>query len=227
MAQSRARRQQEIQANQGFRSNYTKEAAFADAQGAMAQLLQQSMEKAMPALVRSAEGAGASQNSMRALLTQDALNRASQGAATIGLEAAGNYGQVASSFSQILEALTRPDTTVSDALLQALNIAKGAITNTQSSTVGTSVTNQSGSSNTNTSQNSNSQTNQSGGQTSVRPNPYGDVQYYTTGGGGSLSSIRGEDVQQSSSNDQWSNITPQELAMSLIGGGNDWGDYSF
>jgi hypothetical protein len=55
-ARQMAKRQQEIQANQALRSDYTKEAAFADAQGAMNHLLQQAMESSLPALVRAAEG---------------------------------------------------------------------------------------------------------------------------------------------------------------------------
>lgn len=125
-AQDRANRMQEISAVQGLRGDYSKNAAFADAQGAMNQILRQAMEQAMPTLVRAAEGAGTSANSMRALLTQDALTRASEAAAARGLQAATDYGTVGANYSSVLERLTQPNNSVEEALLNALNVAKGA-----------------------------------------------------------------------------------------------------
>lgn len=140
MAEDRARRQQEIQALQNIRGQYSKEAAFGDAQGAMSQQLRQAMEASMPSLVRAAEGAGTSQNSMRALLTQDALNRAAEASSALGLQAAVQYGGLGANYSSVLEQLTRGDNTVTEALLNALNIAKGAVQDSTTQTSGTQTT---------------------------------------------------------------------------------------
>jgi hypothetical protein len=131
MANDQAARKGEIKNVQAQRAGYSKEAAFADAQGLMAQTMRQVMERLIPSISRSAEGAGASQSSLRALLLQDAASKAAESSAAQGLNAAVNYGQVSGGMNQVLEALTRPDNTVSNALLQALQIAKGAVQNTQ------------------------------------------------------------------------------------------------
>jgi hypothetical protein len=220
MRQQQARRQQEIRANQQLRGSYSKEAAFNDAQGAMAQMLQQAMESSMPALVRAAEGSGTSQNSMRALLTQDALNRASQSASALGLDAAGKYGTIAAAFSGILEALTRPDNSTVEALVNALNVAKGAVTNSTQNIVGTTTT--TGSSTTNT--NNQSQTNTQGQSSTQQPKMtdlYGQVS-------GAQSLIpTGVSSRETSyySPSAWENVTPQQLAESLQP--SVWSDYSF
>lgn len=149
-AQDRAKRMQEVSAVQNLRNAYSKNAAFADAQGAMNQILRQAMEQAMPSLVRAAEGSGTSANSMRALLTQDALTRASEAAAARGLQAATDYGTVGANYSSVLERLTQPNNSVEEALLNALNIAKGAVTqttgydNTNTRQTGQTVTNTTG-----------------------------------------------------------------------------------
>lgn len=194
MAQDEATRRQEIGANQAFRNQYSKEAAFADSQGAMAQLLQQAMESAMPSLVRSAEGAGTSANSMRALMTQDALNRASQSSAALGLNAAQGYGQIAANFSSILENLTKPNTTVVDALLNALNVAKGAITNTQYSETSSGTQNTSGTATTTSSGTKNAT---SGGTSSGS----------STSGG--LSGFSGSSALSNLTNAQWNALAKE------------------
>lgn len=212
-----ARRMQEANIVAALRNGYSKEAAFADSQGAMNQFLQQAMEQAMPTLARAAEGSGTSQNSMRALLTQDALNRAAQGAATLGLQAAANYGQVGSSYSNILEQLTRPDTTVTDALLNALNIAKGATQNTQSTTKGSSTTNSTGSQ-TSTSNNTSTTQNSGGTSISTRGN-YGSDSgsaFNTSLAGGELlgfSNSSGGNMLNDLSSAEWN-------AMARAAGGN-------
>lgn len=130
-----AQREAEIQRTRGQQGAYTKDAAFADAQGAMSKTMRETLEKLMPSIVRAAEGAGASANSMRALLTQQAATQAAEASSALGLQAASNYGQINQGFAQVLEALTRPDNSVTEALINALNIAKGAVqTKTGSST---------------------------------------------------------------------------------------------
>lgn len=171
MAEERARKLQEIQALQQQRAGYSKENAFADAQGAMAQQLRQAMEQLIPGLTRAAEGAGTSQSSMRALLLQDAATKASQAAATVGLGAATNYGQISNGMSGVLANLLAQNDPTTAALLQALGISKGSVSNTQgtSQTDGTTTSTGTTTQNQNTNQTTNQNQNTSGGTTTVTP----------------------------------------------------------
>lgn len=141
-ARGEAERAREIQAVRGQRAGFTREAALADAEGAMSQQMRQVMEQLVPSLTRAAEGAGTSQNSMRALLLQDAAARAAESSSALGLNAVSQYGQIGSSLSSVLEALTRPENAATQALINALGIAKGAqvsgTTQTDQNTWGTS-----------------------------------------------------------------------------------------
>lgn len=132
------RRAEEVQAVRGQRADYTKGAAFADAAGAQNQQSRLAMEKLIPAIMAAAQGAGTSQNSMRALLMQDAANKAAESAAALGLKASVDYGQIANGQNQVLEALTRPGSPITEALLKALEISKGGLENkvTGSNTAG-------------------------------------------------------------------------------------------
>lgn len=133
-AQDRANRLSEIDAVRALRGDYTKEAAFGDAQGAMAQQMRATLEKLLPSIVRAAEGAGTSQNSMRALMLQDAASKAAESASALGLKAAVDYGGLSGNYSQVLEALTRAQQDpVMEALLSALGISKGAVQKTSGS----------------------------------------------------------------------------------------------
>lgn len=120
-----ANRATEVQAVRGQRGDYSKEAAFTDAQGVMAQQTRLAMEKLLPSLVRSAEGAGTSQNSMRALLLQDAANKSAESASALGLKASVDYGSIGSGLSQILASLTQQNSPVTKALIDAINLSKG------------------------------------------------------------------------------------------------------
>lgn len=210
-AANKAQRQQELNKTGALRDQYTKAAAFADAQGAMNQFLRQAMEQAMPSLARAAEGAGTSANSMRALLTQDALTRASEGAAALGLNTAAQYGTVGANYSSVLERLSQADNSVTEALLGALNIAKGAVTN--STTTGSSSSN----STTNTSQSS---VQNVGGTNSTQTR--GDAEQFAvpTAGGNSIMGASGGGLG-TLTNAQWN-----ELARMTAGVGgapsNDW-----
>ena len=108
---------------------YTKEAAFADAQGAMQAQLAESLRQLMPSIVRASEGAGTSQSSMRALLTQDAASRAAEGSAKLGLQAATDYGQIANQFLASLSNMNQVGDSATRNLLAALQVAKGAVDN--------------------------------------------------------------------------------------------------
>jgi hypothetical protein len=120
-----ARRLQEINAVRQQRGDYSKQAAFTDAQGAQSQQSRLALEKLIPSITRAAEGAGTSGSSMRALLLQDAANKASESAAALGLKASVDYGNISGGMNQVLEALTRQGNPITDSLLKALEISKG------------------------------------------------------------------------------------------------------
>ena len=149
MATDNAARKGEINAVQAQRAGYSKDAAFADAQGAMSQQLRKAMESLIPSITRSAEASGASSSALRALLLQDASTRASESAAALGLNAATQYGGIANGMSGILEQLTQADPTQINALLNAFNIVKGSTVNSATTTTGQSSTTGSTTSNEN------------------------------------------------------------------------------
>lgn len=169
MAQDRAARIQQTNETRALQAGYSKEAAFADAQGAMAQQMRRALEASLPTITRAADSAGTSGGSMRALLANDASARAAENAATVGLKASVDYGSISANLANTLEVLTRPDTTSINALLNALSISKGAVSTTQSqtNTTGTQTTNST--SNTQTTNQSQTQGNTSttGNQTST------------------------------------------------------------
>lgn len=175
MAEDRARQVQEIQAIQQQRQGYTKDAAFGDAQGAMSQQLRLSLEKIMSTLVRGAEGSGTSQSSMRALLAQQGAMQAAESSAALGLKAAGDYGQVSNGMSNVLSSLLNSADPAVAALLNALNISKGSVSNTQSTVneTTTNKTNTTGSSSQSTGSGGSVSSGSSGGTTS---NPFERVQ---------------------------------------------------
>lgn len=126
------------------------EQAKADAQGLMSLNLQQSMEKQMPALQKAIEGAGTSASSMQALLANRIAQDAALNASALGGEQQKAYAQSRAQLASLLEAFTRPQNTVENTLIQALNALKGAVTNTTSTRY----------SNNNSTQNSTGQQNQ-------------------------------------------------------------------
>jgi hypothetical protein len=128
MRAQQGERNQEIASTRSQQADFSKEAAFDDAQGAMAQQSRMILEKLLPTLVRSAEGAGTSQNSMRALMTQQAANQAAESASALGLNAAASYGGIANNFASILERLTQVNDPATQALISALGVARGAST---------------------------------------------------------------------------------------------------
>lgn len=123
---SQQQRMTELNNNRATQARYSPDAAFADAQGLMNQIMRRALEGQVAQLIRSAEGAGTSQSSMRALLTNDALSRAAEGGATAGLGAAANYGQIVASLAGVNEGLTRPDNSNIQAILEALQLVQQA-----------------------------------------------------------------------------------------------------
>lgn len=222
-----AQRNVELAANRQQRERYSADSAFADAQGLIAQTMRQSLEKVLPGINAAARGAGASQSSMRALLLQRAQENAAEAASAQGLQASVNYGQVANGASQILASLVNGQSDqATQALLSALQTARGAVTN--STTNSTQETNSNSSQTTNSQSNTNSNTNSN--QTStVTPNSGG-------GGGGSSGKGNGNSliaIGPSATDSQVaSQLTGSSLdtLLQLAGGGNsssNWGDFTF
>ena len=140
--QQRAVRDNERNTVEGIRQGYSKEAAFGDAQGLIAQQMRRALESMLPSINRAAEDAGSSGGALRALLLQDSANKAAESSSALGVQTAVQYGGISSNLSQVLEQLTRIDPASTTALLNALNVAKGAVstTNSNSSTTGTQTT---------------------------------------------------------------------------------------
>ena len=122
--------QDEILVNQAQRQNYSKEAAFADSSMAAAAQMFKALEQQMPTITAGIDSAGTSGSAMAALLTQNAAEAASRNAAQLQLEAAINYGQISNQASSIVADLLKIDNPATSQLLEALNIAKGAVQET-------------------------------------------------------------------------------------------------
>lgn len=122
----RAARAQEIERARAGITDYSKEKAFSDAQGASQAANRQAMEQSMANLSRAIAGSGTSGSSMQALLAQQAARNAAELQAKMQLEASTQYGGIATQYQSILEALTRPDNSQVDSLLAALQLAMNA-----------------------------------------------------------------------------------------------------
>jgi len=116
---------------QGLLGSVSPDQAFEDAKGLMALNLQQSLEKNMPAIQRSIEGAGTSASSMQALLSQSLARDSALSAAALGGQQAASYARERSNLAGVLENISKENNTVTASLLEALGIAKGAQTSTQ------------------------------------------------------------------------------------------------
>lgn len=142
-------RKTEIGRTREQQGKYSKEAAMADASQLSNYFARVLSEQQMPGILRGAEGAGASQGSMRTLLTQQAIARTGEIATKVGTDLGVAYGGINANLEQVLEALTRQDpNSISNQLLQALSIGKGIVQDTTSSQATSGVSNTSGSQNT-------------------------------------------------------------------------------
>lgn len=158
-------RLEEIATNQGIRADYSKENAFADAQGAMNATLSQALRQSMPTVTAGIDAAGTSGGALSALLTQQMAEDAAGQAAQLGLQAAINYGQIQTGQSNVIESLLGQGSEATNALLQALGIAKGAYESTKSNSSSSQTSNTTSSQTTNSSQST--ANTQSGNQTST------------------------------------------------------------
>lgn len=220
MQAQRAKRDAEISSVQGMRAGYSKPAAFADAQGAVAQQMRRALESMLPAISRAAEDAGSSGGALRALLMQDAASKASESSAALGLKASTDYGNISSNMSQVLEALTRSDPSITNALTAALGVAKGAKTTTTGTQDTTGTTTRVGAQTDNSTQNMNQQSNQNQ-NTDYAPFNVSSRQTGTSGNpiyfGPQVADNGGQSSRPSST---------MEVLNQLISGNTAWSGYS-
>ena len=148
--ESNKKRQALISFVEQMLGQYSKQAAFDDASNLMKYNLQQSMEKNMPAIAKSIEGAGTSAASMQGLLAQKLATDSATQAGALGADQAKSYASATTNLAGLLEALTRPDNSIVNSLLSALQIAKGGTVTRMASQTGTSKQTQSNSGRTET-----------------------------------------------------------------------------
>lgn len=142
----------EIGANQAQRGDYSKGAAFHDAEAAAAAQMHNALKQLLPTITAGIDSAGTSGSAMAALLSTEAAEATSRNAAQLKLDAAVNYGQIANQASGVIAELLKIDNPVNRQLLEALNIAKGAVTTTTDNTVQQGSTQSNWNESTNTSQ---------------------------------------------------------------------------
>lgn len=218
MQAQRARRDGEIASVRGMRAGYSKPSAFADAQGAIAQQMRRALESMLPSINRAAEDAGSSGGALRALLMQDAASKASESSAALGLKAATDYGNISSNMSQVLEALTRSDPAITNALTQALGIAKGAKTTTTGVQDTTGTTTQQGTQTGTSTQNTNQQ-NSENRNTDYAP-------FNVVSNQGRQGGVTYFGPQAADNPNQGRPSSTMEVLQQLISGNDAWSGYS-
>ena len=111
-----------IDQQQQTQADYGKDDAFNDAQALMDKAIGDVMAERMPGLTMSAEGAGASASSMRALLMGNIMNEAATEASALGARQAVEYGNINNQAGAVLEQLTRTDPAALNALVDAMRL---------------------------------------------------------------------------------------------------------
>lgn len=137
-------RSQEIKRTRSQQGDYSKDAAFADAQFLIDKAITDSLDKAMPGIVAASEGAGTSKGSFRALALQNAAQEGAIEGGALGAQLSVQYGQIFNQLESLLVELTKQDPNSPAALLlQALQASKGMVQTgvTSSNTSGTQVAN--------------------------------------------------------------------------------------
>ena len=140
-------RTQTIQDTRATAQDYTKDKAFTDAKDLITQSLQTSMEKQMPAISKSIQGAGTSSSSMQGLLSQKLAADASTAAGALGAQQATAYGGISANLASVLERLTQNDSTTENSLVNALALLRNTTSSSksESSSVSSGSSNQSSS----------------------------------------------------------------------------------
>ena len=130
--ESNAERKQTIDDTRASAADYTKDKAFQDAVDLVSQSLQASMEKNMPAISKSIQGAGTSSSSMQGLLSQKLAADSAQAAGALGAQQATAYGGITANLAAVLEKLTQVDSTTENSLINALSLLKNTVSNSSS-----------------------------------------------------------------------------------------------
>ena len=126
-------RKQTIQDTRATAQDYSKDKAFSDAKDLITQSLRASMEKQMPAISKSIQGAGTSSSSMQGLLSQKLATDASTAAGALGAEQAKAYGGISANLASVLERLTQADSTTENSLINALALLRNTVSSSESS----------------------------------------------------------------------------------------------
>ena len=127
-----AKRNEAINTTNQLMQQYTKDAAFSDAAALMKLNLQQSMEKQMPAIAKSVQGAGTSSSSMQSLLAQKLANDSALAAGALGAEQASKYGNISAALGGVLNNLTAIDPTLSNLVASLISSGKSSTSSAQS-----------------------------------------------------------------------------------------------
>ena len=130
--EANSERTQIIQDIRAAAADYSKDKAFQDAADLVAQSLQKSMEKQMPAISKSIQGAGTSSSSMQGLLSQKLATESSQAAGALGAQQAQAYGGITANLASVLERLTQADSTTENSLINALALLRNTVSDSNS-----------------------------------------------------------------------------------------------
>lgn len=126
--------QAEITANTLQQQKYSKESAQYDADTAAKAAQYEALQQMVPTISAGIDSAGTSGSAMAALLAQDAADQAARASAQLQLDAMISYGQIANQASGNNVELLKIDNPVTQQLLAALDIAKGAVTESTQTT---------------------------------------------------------------------------------------------
>jgi hypothetical protein len=119
-------RQEEISRDRALQSQFSPEAARATAEGLSSYFARVLSEQELPAILRSAEGAGTSKGTTRALLTQQAIQRTGETASKVGADLTSQFGQISTQLANVLENLTKQDpNSIANQLINAIAQSKG------------------------------------------------------------------------------------------------------
>lgn len=208
---------EQLQASNQLRSDYSKSAAFTDSEGAANAALAKALEESMPVISAGIDAAGTSGGSMSALLTQQAAEDAARMAASLRLDAAISYGQIAANALNTGAGLVNQGDPVMNALLDALGIAKGSVQQGSTSTDESNwQSSKSSSSSNSTSTTANSGQNQSSTQNTINTP--------STGGPAARSPAATPTSTVSSSQQNW--ITPSSYRSSNVNkNGNSYSQF--
>lgn len=119
--------QNEIATVRSARDGYSKQNAIKDSSAFIDKASRELMDKTMPILTGAIEASGTSGGAVAGLIQNDAVARAAENAAALGVNAAVEYGKISNDQSQVLANLIEKSPVALNALMSALGIAKGAV----------------------------------------------------------------------------------------------------